>query len=74
MALTLILFGMLDCFKETEISYERKRFHKLFSFDILEAEQQGNIDNIRYGSIEHKGIRLHLFDSTKFVFPKIASA
>ena len=35
---------------------------------------QGNIENIRYGSMEHKGIRLHLFDSTKFVFPKIATA
>ena len=32
------------------------------------------IENIRYGSIEHKGIRLHLFDSIKFVFPKIAIA
>ena len=33
--------------------------------------EQGNIENIRYGSIEHKGIRIHLFDSTKFVIPKI---
>ena len=35
---------------------------------------QGNIENIRYGSIEYKGIWLHLFDFTKFVFPKIAIA
>ena len=35
---------------------------------------QGNIENIRYGSIEHKWIHQHLFDPTKFVFPKIAIA
>ena len=41
---------------------------------LSDASEQGNIENIRYGSIEHKGIPLHLFDSIKFVFPKIAIA
>ena len=31
------------------------------------GKEQGNIDNIRYASIKHKGIGLYLFDFTIFV-------
>ena len=41
----------------------------LWHQDICESRMlciwQGNIENIRYGSIEHKGIPLQPFDSIK---------
>ena len=49
-------------------------FLRAFRTVLAASQKQGNIENIRYGSIEHKGIPLHLFDSIKFVFPKIAIA